>query len=149
MRSPLCRMFERSIIALLVFQLIGCGTIFYPERKGQKAGRLDGGVVIMDAIGLFFFLIPGVIAFAVDFNNGTIYLPASTRVQLRQIKFDPKHTSLAKVEKIIKNETGRSVHLTQGNMQVSRLNSKEEMMARFAHASPDTQTGRLAYASEK
>ena len=103
----------------------------------------------MDAIGLFFFLIPGVIAFAVDFNNGTIYLPASTRVQLRQIKFDPKHMSLAKIEKIIKNETGRSVHLTQGNMQVSRLNSKEEMMARFAQASSDTQTGRLAYAPVK
>ena len=149
MKNLLCRMFEKSIIVLLVFQLIGCGTIFYPERKGQKAGRLDGGVVIMDAIGLFFFLIPGVIAFAVDFGNGTIYLPGSTRVQLKQIKFDPKRMSLAKIEKIIKNETGRSVHLTQGNMQVSRLHSKEEMMACFAQASSGTQAGRLAYAPVK
>ena len=53
----------------------GCGTILHPERRGQPAGDLDWGIVALDAIGLFFFFIPGVIAFAVDFSNGTIYLP--------------------------------------------------------------------------
>ena len=56
----------------LVIQLSGCGTIFYPERKGQVDGRLDPAIVVADAIGLLFFVIPGVIAFAVDFSNGTI-----------------------------------------------------------------------------
>ena len=147
MINPFCRIFEKSIIVLLVFQLAGCGTIFYPERKGQRAGRLDAGIVVLDGIGLLFAVIPGVIAFAVDFNNGTIYLPGgSLRAQLRQIKFDPKHTSLAQVERIIKDQTGCSVRLTQDNIQVSRLNSKEEMMSRFAQASTDIQISRLAYA---
>lgn len=57
--------------------LASCGTILYPERKGQIDGQLDTGVVILDAIGLLFFVVPGVIAFAVDFSNGTIYLPGS------------------------------------------------------------------------
>ena len=47
----------------------------HPERRGQPAGRLDWEIVALDAIGLFFFFIPGVIAFAVDFSNSTIYLP--------------------------------------------------------------------------
>ena len=140
------KIFERSIITLLIFQFIGCGTILYPERRGQKAGHLDVGVVILDALGLLFFLIPGVIAFAVDFSNGTIYMPATaTGAQLKQIKFDPKHTSLAQIERIIKDETGQSIRLTQDNMQVSRLDSEEDMMACFDQALPGIQADRLAY----
>ena len=60
--------------AVLVVQS-GCGTLLHPERKGQAGGRLDPGVVLLDGIGLFFFLIPGLIAFAIDISNGTIYLP--------------------------------------------------------------------------
>lgn len=153
MVKRLIKILHVSISGVLIVQLIGCGTIFYPERRGQKAGNLDVGVVILDAIGLLFFIIPGVIAFAVDFSNGTIYLPAKTeanpRTQLRQIKFDPKHTSLAQIEKIIKDETGRSIQLTQDNMQVSRLNSQEDMMASFAQALPDIQASRFAYAHGK
>lgn len=53
----------------------GCGTILHPERKGQPAGPIDWKIAALDGLGLLFFFIPGVIAFAVDFNNGTIYLP--------------------------------------------------------------------------
>src|SRR5580698_7330540 len=99
------KVFNTFITALLVFQLTGCGTLLYPERRGQVAGRLDAGVVILDAVGLLFFIIPGVIAFAVDFSNGSIYLPARPVIiqhsaELRKIKFDPKRTSLAQIEKI-------------------------------------------------
>lgn len=53
-----------------------CGTIFYPERRGQDAkGDLDIGVVLLNGVGLLFFLIPGIIAYAVDFSTGAIYLP--------------------------------------------------------------------------
>jgi len=127
------------ITVLLVFQLSGCGTLLYPERRGQLSGRLDVGVVILDAVGLLFFLIPGVIAFAVDFSNGCIYLPARPliiehRAELRQIRFDPKHTSLAQIEKIIKDQTGRAVHLNQGDVRVTRLKSKEDMVMYFEDA---------------
>ena len=44
---------------LLVVQLTGCGTLLYPERRGQRGGHVDVGVALLDGIGLFFFIIPG------------------------------------------------------------------------------------------
>jgi hypothetical protein len=58
-----------------ICSVAGCGMILYPERRGQPAGRLDWGVVLLDGVGLSLFFIPGVVAFAVDFASGTIYLP--------------------------------------------------------------------------
>jgi len=147
-RSP--NVLNITITALLVFQLAGCGTLLYPERRGQIGGRLDAGVVILDAVGLLFFIIPGVIAFAVDFSNGTIYLPARPAViyraaGLRQIKFDPKHTSLAQIEKIIKDQTGCTVKLTQSDVRISRLKSEKDMMAHFAQVVSGMQDDRLAF----
>jgi hypothetical protein len=66
------------ICAVLMAQLMGCGTILYPEREGQKSGQIDAGVAILDGMGVLFFIVPGVIAFAVDFYNGTIYLPGTS-----------------------------------------------------------------------
>ena len=67
------------VFVVLIIQLAGCGTIMYPERKGQKGGRIDLGVAILDGIGLLVYLIPGIIAYALDFNNGTIYLPVTAQ----------------------------------------------------------------------
>lgn len=58
-------------------QLAACGTIFYPERRGQITGELDSGIVVLNALGLLLYIVPGVIAFAVDFATGAIYLPDS------------------------------------------------------------------------
>ena len=69
------------ICTVLIVQLMGCGTILYSERKGQKSGKIDAGVAILDGIGVLFFIIPGIIAFAVDFYNGTIYLPGTSSGQ--------------------------------------------------------------------
>jgi len=130
------KLFNAVITALLVFQLTGCGTLLYPERRGQLTGHLDAGVVILDAVGLLLFIIPGVIAFAVDFSNGTIYLPAQPiiihRADLKQIKFDPKRTSLAQIEKIIREQTGYVVNLKQKNVRISRLISTDDMMEHFS-----------------
>jgi hypothetical protein len=129
------------VCAVLIVQLAGCGTLMYPERKGQKGGRIDAGVAVLDGIGLLFFLIPGIIAYAVDFNNGTIYLPGTSRSSLdlnniKQVKFDPKHYTNATIEKIIKEETGYAVKLNQDNMKISRLESIDDMMMRFAEVLP-------------
>jgi hypothetical protein len=149
MGERLQRFFNSIITALLVFQLTGCGTILYPERRGQMAGHLDAGIVVLDAIGLLFFIIPGVIAFAVDFSNGTIYLPARhvvvSKTDLTQIKFDPGNTSLAQIEEIIKKQTGYVVNLRQRNVRISRLKSKNDMMEHFAQVLPNTQDHRLAF----
>ena len=77
-------MLKRSIHALRVFicgilivQLTGCGTMLYPERQGQKSGSVDVGVAVLDAIWFIPFIVPGIIAYVIDFSNGTIYLPGT------------------------------------------------------------------------
>ena len=138
------------VCAVFTFQLMGCGTLMYPERRGQRGGHLDVGVTVLDAIGLLFFIIPGVIAFCVDFSNGTIYLPehrvlSSLNIKdFKIVKFDPNHYTLASIEKIIKNETGYTVKLDQKNVRISKLKSLNEMMVQFAKALPDIQNDRLA-----
>jgi len=137
------------VCAVLIVQLAGCGTLMYPERKGQRGGRIDAGVAVLDGVGLLFFIIPGVIAYAVDFSNGTIYLPGTYRGSLdlkdiKQVKFDSKHYTNATIEKIIKDETGYTVKLNQGKMKISRLESIDEMMMRFAEALPGIKNNRIA-----
>lgn len=67
---------RRLLAALLIPPLAGCGYLIFPERAGQPQGRLDWGVVGLDAVGLLFGIVPGVIAFAVDFATGCVYLPS-------------------------------------------------------------------------
>lgn len=137
------------VCAVLTVQLMGCGTIMYPERKGQKSGHIDVGVAILDGIGLLFFLIPGVIAFAVDFNNGTIYLPGTSRVSLdmkdiKQVKFDARHASVASIEGVIKEQTGFDIALDQPDIVISRLRSTDDLTAKFAKVLSVNQNERIA-----
>lgn len=60
--------------ATLLFNLTACGYLLYPERVGRDSGRIDATVVLLDAAGLLFGIIPGVVAFAVDLSTGAIYL---------------------------------------------------------------------------
>lgn len=62
-------------LALVSVPLSSCGTLLFEERRGQESGRVDPNVIIMDGILLFFFVIPGVVAFGVDLATGAIYLP--------------------------------------------------------------------------
>lgn len=71
-----------ALCLTLTTQLAACGTIFYPERRGQISGQIDPAVAIMNAIGLLFFIIPGLLAFAVDFTTGAIYLPGGKHAQI-------------------------------------------------------------------
>ena len=142
------------VCAVLVVQLTGCGTIMYPERKGQKSGKIDAGVAVLDGIGLLLFIIPGVIAFAVDFNNGTIYLPGTSRSSLEQkkvkkISFNVRHSSNAVIERIIKQETGYDVRLDQDNLQITELKSLDDMAESFAKIPPAGQDGRVALLEKK
>ncbi len=141
------------VCAIFTVQLMGCGTLMYPERRGQRGGSIDAGVAVLDGIGLLFGIIPGVIAFAVDFSNGTIYLPERTRIgsldlkNIKEVKFDPKHTSLASIERIIKDKTGCEVRFEQDNVKLSKLKSLNEMMAQFAKADLVTKNDRIALLS--
>jgi hypothetical protein len=122
-------------VALLV-QSIACGTLLHPERKGQRDGRIDAGIAVLDALGLLLFIIPGVIAFAVDFSNGTIYLPPESRrsfhaKDLRRVSFDPKQSTPADLEAILEAETGRTIKLDPINLQVVEVKTLGEVAARI------------------
>jgi hypothetical protein len=61
------------VAAVLALQLAACGTILYPERRGTHGGRVDVGVAVMDGFWCLVFIVPGVVAYIVDFSNGSIY----------------------------------------------------------------------------
>lgn len=101
-------------VAAFVIQLTACGTIIYPERKGQSAGQLDPSIVVLNSVGLLFFLVPGVIAFAVDFNNGSIYLPGGSASinseDVNIVNVDGDITK-GKIEQAILEQTGKSINM--------------------------------------
>ncbi|MDA0780996.1 MAG: hypothetical protein PQ612_01300 [Rickettsiales bacterium] len=110
-----------SLATAILLNLTACGTILYPERKGQKGGRLDAGVVVLDGIGLLFFLIPGVIAFAVDFSNGTIYVPGSDRSSLdvdkmQPINVDKEGLTKELAAKIVSEKTGQTIDVSKAEI---------------------------------
>lgn len=124
-----------GIMALLVLYISSCGTILYPERKGQKPGKIDVAVAALDAVGLLFFIIPGVIAFVVDYNNGTIYLPPGKKniISIKPkydldkmivIKTNNTHLTESDIELTVKKHTGKSIDLSSPDVVVKRLDSE-------------------------
>ncbi|WP_193165363.1 hypothetical protein [Microbulbifer hainanensis] len=79
MNKTVKRGIAASCLLVLLMNLTACGYFLYPERKGQTGGRVDPTVVILDGAALLFGILPGVVAFAVDFTSGSIYLPAGGR----------------------------------------------------------------------
>ena len=75
-------------VVSFVLQLAACGTLMYPERRGQRSGEIDVKVAVLDGVGLLFCIIPGVIAYIIDFETGAIYLPAGKRNVVMLNKLD-------------------------------------------------------------
>jgi hypothetical protein len=65
--------------ALSLLGATGCATILHPERKGNRSGRIDVGALILDILWFIPGIVPGVIAIAVDFSTGAIYVSRSAR----------------------------------------------------------------------
>lgn len=115
---------QRLTASLLLVTLIsqtGCGTLIYPERRGQTSGSIDPAIAILDGVGLLLFLVPGLVAFAIDFATGAIYLPGGRRAQLtdtpqpvdERLRSDPE--ALAKA---VSAATGTPVTLDDPRLQV-------------------------------
>lgn len=107
------------LAGVLTSQLAGCGTVFYPERKGQQGGSIDPVVAIANGVGLLFFILPGVVAFAVDFNNGSIYLPGGKQAELA-----PALTPEQLNEQLYIS-TGKRVNWQQDALQIETLSSPD------------------------
>lgn len=118
-----------GLSALMAFNLTACGTVFYPERKGSKSGSIDPVVAIADAVGLLFFFIPGVIAFAIDFTNGTIYLPHGKQVSLtpEELKFVSPKGNIDKqaLSVLVSKKVAMAVNINPEDLQVKALSLKD------------------------
>ena len=106
-----------SVVALsLVTQLTACGTLFFPDRRGQIEGRIDPLVAGLNAVGILFYVIPGLIAFGIDFATGAIYLPGGTSAQvdpqaLQNLVDADGQIDNAKLKVLIEQSTGHSLPL--------------------------------------
>ncbi len=129
------RVISFMLATVLVINLMACGIILHPERKGQTGGRVDFGIVALNGLGLLFFLVPGIIAFAIDFSYGTIYLPGGKRAYLTEKELDQissnGEVSLDALSSIIQTKTGSEVSLDSKDLRVSYLQSVNQLPANF------------------
>lgn len=141
-RISRARFLSLGVLGLVQITTAGCGTLLYPSRKGQPAGQLDWGVVALNAVGLLFFFVPGVIAFAVDFNNGTIYLPPESaggpplattdltqKSPLTSIVTSPQRLTPHVIEQTLAQHTGRNIRLVPGTYQTKALDRLDQFWA--------------------
>ena len=124
------RQFLASGVLGGVCSAVGCGTIMYPERRGQRTGTLDVGVVLLDGLGLLLFFVPGVIAFAVDFATGAIYLPEGEGPAIskegdsrrfEKISLAPDQLTRPQIAQAVSRHAGREIQLEDGEYQTARL----------------------------
>jgi hypothetical protein len=134
------KIFRKSIMIVLIFALVletaSCGFFMYPERRNQAKGEVDVGVAALDAIGLVFFIIPGLIAFAVDFSANTIYLPSgkksaglSSDEKFYAVQVSTDKMNKSGIEAIIKGHTGLEVDLYSKKVQAYQLENIDQAKA--------------------
>lgn len=69
MRKSIC-----AAVAAVLLLGSGCGTLFFSERIGKKMSRqIDRRVFVTNCILCLAGVIPGVVAFVLDYDNETIY----------------------------------------------------------------------------
>ncbi len=126
------RDFQGLALCWLAAASAGCGTLMYPERRGQsRTGGIDWTVAGMDTIGLVLFLVPGVIAFAIDYHNGSLFLSegsASTsgKRTLRTVKLSSPHPSRGEIAAVILSETGKALDFDEGSFVTRRMETLDE-----------------------
>ncbi|WP_444678008.1 hypothetical protein [Halomonas sp. E19] len=129
MRNRFHRVLTGLVLGVSLTALVGCGTVFHPERKGQMSGRIDPVVAIANGVGLLFFIVPGVIAYAVDFSNGTIYLPGTQDSASVDTLFLDVNMDVATLEKLLSEKTGQLVSLDSELLRVEEVESLDEALA--------------------
>ena len=62
------------LLAAMLFICSGCGTLFFSGRMGKKmSATIDRRVFVGNCILCAAGIIPGIVAFVLDYDNGTIY----------------------------------------------------------------------------
>jgi len=139
-----------AVCALLVLQLAACGTLIYPERRGQRSGEIDPVIAVLDGIGLLFFIVPGLVAFAIDFSTGAIYLPGGQKAKdklermkrkldgrLEQrdgylvLRLEPEQLNAETLEEVLREVAGDAA-LRRADVEVRVLGGTEELAAEWS-----------------
>jgi hypothetical protein len=123
--------------------LSSCGTIIYPDRVNQSGRKdLDPIVIILDGVGLFFFLVPGIVAFAVDFATGAIYLPEDRDKKERTIfddissnKRPKKRLQHEDIERIVGEHVGQKIDLARPDVRAMHLEHLDQFQMAQAQCS--------------
>jgi hypothetical protein len=139
------RLIALALVLTIAFFSTSCGTILYPERRGQTRGVIDPGVLLLDAVGLIFFVIPGIVAFAVDFSTGAIYYPSVPygppaafgpttqntfqRADLVEVTVPKEELTQAKIEEVVSQQTGKPVKLNPGQYRAAEISDLNEFGA--------------------
>lgn len=127
------------IVVFVLIQTGSCGFILYPERKGLTQGRIDPGVAILDCILFIPFVIPGIVALAVDFVTGCIYLP-NGHADINTLSEGQDGERLAQadgqidikaLERLLSEKTGQAVHLDKDNIRILRVNDPDYIRDHF------------------
>ena len=128
------------LVATLLTQLSACGTLFFPDRRGQIEGRIDPVVAGLNAIGILFYVIPGLIAFGIDFASGAIYLPGGLTSQvdpqdLQNVVDADGKIDTAKLKALIEMQTGHSLPLDDPRL-IQHSGSVEQLAPASGRLSP-------------
>lgn len=129
MRAPF-RLIGGVLVATLLTQVTACGSIFYPDRRGQIDGKIDPAIAVLDAVGLLFYVIPGLIAFAVDFATGAIYFEPGKTAQVAPEKLQQAigadgQVDNHKLQAILESELGRSFPLDDPRLIQHKGNAQQ------------------------
>jgi len=134
------KIFHIVVSVVLVIQLSACGYFMYPERRGQKPiGRIDPAIAVLDALGLLLFIVPGVIAFAVDITNGTLYFPSGRRhpslstetEHMTVIRVNPAELNEKAIQEVIQKHTGASMRSDLRDVEIYALDRSENIEAKL------------------
>lgn len=73
-------MYKKILLTLLAFSALvsfsSCGTLVHFKQLGKPhTKQVDCSVVAVDTMGLFLFLVPGVIALATDYITKSMFYP--------------------------------------------------------------------------
>lgn len=123
-----------GVLAVSLFtQLTACGTLFYPDRRGQIEGKIDPTIAALNAVGLLFYVIPGLIAFGIDFATGAIYFPddqfSMAPEKLQEAIGADGQIDRLRLKAIIEEQTGRSLPLD--DPRLIRHDGSLEQLAAF------------------
>ncbi|MEL0623258.1 hypothetical protein ACIGBN_04130 [Marinomonas sp. NPDC078689] len=141
------KIWVRGVVAsLLVTQLSACGTLLYPERRGQTTGTIDVGVALLDAVGLLFFFVPGVVAFGVDFVTGGIYLPGGrvatlTPEERQRVTRGKDAIDVAAFKQVLaeRDDLALPAIVSSDRLKAVSMSSQEAMMNALHNMAPNQQ----------